>query len=105
MMYDNETGEYVYEVGMIDAPDCHWFEGLDRELYIVPGYGLTTDMVGGQEYGVVDFLNLVCRLYDKEGRNPTREEFEAAAPEHGIEIEYIPHILRRFTPEDGYYSA
>jgi hypothetical protein len=59
MMYDNETSEYVYEVGMIDAPDCHWFEGLDRELYIVPGYGLTTDMVGGQEYGVVDFLNLV----------------------------------------------
>jgi hypothetical protein len=83
--YDPQIGEHA-----------DWYVTPDGgEYYIIPTIESGYENVG-TDGPIMDWFNSVARTW---GANPSREEAEA------LGLLYVPPVLRRWSPEDGYYHA
>lgn len=87
--YNNETRQHDYDEYIMEG---EWYLSEDGTLYILPMYG---DEILGPD--------------DENKRTLTRHyidndlDVEYLRDKHGLSN--VPTILKRFSPQDGYYTA
>jgi hypothetical protein len=90
-LYDNEAQQYIEEEHCMEGD---WYVDDDGFLYIVPYPPDTVAEIEGFDGPVLDALNAACR------------ENDGVVPDSVVDalgLACVPHVLKRFSPEDGYY--
>lgn len=90
-LFNNETGLYEAADWLENAD---WFEDEEDNLYVVPLPGVVAECEGPDNRHM-DAINAICR---------TRGRLSDADCER-LGLTRIPDILKRFSPQDGYYHA
>ena len=90
-LWDNETGQFLEDECLWEGD---WFEDGEGCLYIVPLPGVVAE-TEGLDGEILDEINRRCRDHD--------QLTDADVEELGLVR--IPDVLKRWTPEDGYYHA
>ena len=90
-LYNNETGEYD-EVDW--AMDAGWYEDDEGRLYIIAPDWIVDESIGPDN-----------RLMERLNGVVARGHVIADAICDMIGVTRVPQALKRFSPEDGYYSA
>jgi hypothetical protein len=89
--FDNETGEYVFDQEVMDA---HWLINEAKgNLYIIARSGDGFDGYGADD----DIESRLFKLPD------AKLEDQGVMLSEGFSL--VPDVLRRFSPDVGFYSA
>ena len=88
-MFDNETRKYIYNDDVFYGD---WFIDEHGFLYMVP---LKDEEIDGPDGEILDKLIKIVREYGIA----LDEEIEK------LDLSPIPHALKRFSEDDGYYYA
>lgn len=87
--YNNETGRHDYDEYIMDGD---WYLSEDGTLYILPEYG--DGILGPSD----ENSRVLARHYINNERDVAQ-----LRDQHGLS--FVPAVLKRFTPEEGYYTA
>ena len=90
-MYDNDTGRFVYCDWLMDAD---WFDDPAGMLFVVPQPD-TVPEIEGPDGALLDKMNAACRDHGEL----TDQDCER------LGLMRVDDVLKRFSPEDGYYHA
>jgi hypothetical protein len=90
-MFNNETRQYDYCNWIMDAD---WFDDAQGFLFIVPQKDVVAE-IEGPDGPILDAMNAACQDHGEI----TEEDCTR------LGLTRVSDILKRFSPEDGYYHA